>query len=149
MSGARSPWALHALLLVLALGLAGCGAAPIPTLPALPSAADAQKAVCDALTSVNTNVAGLANLSPASAVNDVKALRAQLDTWVQAIKAANQVLNRPNITELTTAYDSLALQINSLPDGQAIGATAEANIEAGVKTVQDALAQARTALSCP
>lgn len=139
---------LLVVLLLLTLSLAGCGE-QMPTLPALPSAAEAQKAVCDALTSVNSSVASLSNLSPTSTVNEVKALRAQVDTWVQAIKAANQVLNRPNITELTNAYDNLALQINSLPEGQAIGATAEANIEAGVKTVQDALTQARTALSCP
>lgn len=139
---------LLVVLLLLTLGLAGCGE-QMPTLPALPSAAEAQKAVCDALTSVNSTVAALRNLSPTSATSDVKALRAQVDTWVQAIKAANQVLNRPNITELTTAYDNLSMQITNLPDGQAIGATAEANIEAGVKTVQDALAQARTALSCP
>jgi hypothetical protein len=143
----RTQSLLLVVLLLLTLGLAGCGE-QMPTLPALPSAAEAQKIVCDALTSVNSSVASLSNLSPTSTVNEVKALRAQLDTWVQAIKAANQVLNRPNITELTTAYDNLALQINSLPDGQAIGATAEANIEAGVKVVQDAVAQARAALSC-
>lgn len=138
---------LLALALWLALSLAGCGE-QVPTLPALPSAADAQKGVCDALTGINSGVASLGNLSPTTTVNDVKALRAQVDTWVQAIKAANQVLNRPNITELTTAYDNLALQINNLPDGQAIGATAETNIEATVKSVQDAIAQARTALTC-
>jgi len=136
-------------VLLLALSLAGCGGNGLPTLPALPSAAEAQKAVCDALTSANTSVAALGNLNPTSTVNDVKALRGQVDTWVQAIKAANSVLNNANITELTTSYDNLSLQINSLPNGQAIGATAEANIETGVKTVQDAITQARTALSCP
>lgn len=139
---------LLVVLLLLTLSLAGCGE-QMPTLPALPSAAEAQTAVCTALTSVTNTVAALSNLSPTSAASEVKALRAQVDTWVQAIKAANQVLNQPNISELTTAYDNLSLQISGLPDGQAIGATAEANIEAGVKTVQDALSQARTALSCP
>jgi hypothetical protein len=140
--------ALLVVLLLVMLGLAGCDTSQMPTMPALPSAAEAQKAVCDALTGINSGVASLGNLSPTSTVSEVKALKTQVDTWVQAIKAANQVLNRPNITELTTAYDNLVLQINSLPDGQAIGATAEANIEAGVKTVQAAIAQARTALSC-
>lgn len=141
--------ALLAILLLLAVSLLGCGGNQLPTLPALPSAAEAQKAVCDALTSVNTNVAALGNLSPTSTANDVKALRGQVDTWVQAIKAANSVLNNANITELTNSYDNLSLQINNLPAGETIGATAEANIEAGVKTLQDAITQARTALSCP
>ena len=141
--------AVFAILLLLAVSLTGCGGNQLPTLPALPSAAEAQKAVCDALTSVNSNVTALSNLSPTSTVNDVKALRGQVDTWLQAIKAANSVLNNANITELTNSYDNLSLQINSLPNGETIGATAEANIEAGVKTVQDAIIQARTALSCP
>jgi len=141
--------AVLAMLFLLALVLAGCGSNQLPTLPALPSAAEAQKAVCDALTSVNSSVAALGNLNPASTVDDVKTLRAKVDTWVQAIKAANSVLNNTNITEMTNSYDNLSLQINSLPNGQAIGATAEANIEATVKTVQDAIIQARTTLSCP
>ena len=141
--------ALLAVLLLLAVSLAGCGGNGLPTLPALPSAAEAQKAVCDALTSVNSNVTALGNLSPTSTVNDVKALRGQVDTWVQAIKAANSVLNNANITELTTSYDNLSLQINNLPAGETIGATAEANIESGVKTLQETITQARTALSCP
>jgi len=140
--------ALLAILLLVMI-LAGCGGNQLPTLPPLPSAAEAQKIVCDALTSVNTNVTALGNINPSSTVNDVKALRGQVETWVQAIKAANSVLNNTNITELTNSYDNLSLQINSLPNGATIGATAEANIEVGVASMQAALVQARAALSCP
>jgi hypothetical protein len=98
---------------------------------------------------VNSSVASLGAIDAGTAVADVKALKARLDTAVQAIKAANTVLNRPGITDMTTAYDNLALQITGLPDGSTVSATAEANIEAGVAAVQSALGQARTALSCP
>ena len=144
----KKQYLLFALVLAALLSLAGCGG-QAPTLPALPSAADAQKALCDSLAGLNNSVASLANVDPSSAVNDIKALKANVDTAVQASKAANAVLNRPAITDLTTSYDNLALQINGLADGQTIGPVAEANIAAGVKTLQDALAQARTALSCP
>ena len=76
-------------------------------------------------------------------------MKANIDTAVQAVKAANAVLNRPTITEMTNAYDNLALQIANLPDGQAVSESAAANIAAGTAAVQTALGQARTALSCP
>lgn len=141
--------ALLAILLLLAVSLAGCGGNQLPTLPALPSAAEAQKAVCDGLTVVNSNVTSLGNISPSSTVNDIKALKANIDIGVQAIKAANSVLNRQAITDLTNNYDNLALQINGLTSGQVISPETEAQIEAGVASVQVALTQARTALSCP
>lgn len=143
------------LLLVLVLSTAGCSGGDtareraLPSLPPLPSAAEAQKAVCEGLTAVNGSVTALGNIDAATAVNDIKALKTQADTWVAAIKAANQVLNRPNISELTTAYDNLSLQITSLPDGAALGAAATTNIRSSVVAVQSALGQARTALNCP
>lgn len=137
------------LALLLTLVTAGCGATQLPTMPALPSAAEAQSAVCDSLTRINTSVGSLAAVNGSTAVADLKAIKASLDTAVQAIKAANGVLNRPTITELTNAYDNLALQISSLPDGSALSESARANIETGTAAVQTALGQARSALSCP
>jgi hypothetical protein len=137
------------LALLLTLTAAGCGATQLPTMPPLPSAAEAQSAVCNSLTGINNSVATLAAVDGSMAVADIKALKANIDTAVQAVKAANSVLNRPNITELTNAYDNLALQINNLPDGANLNESAMTNIRAGTVAVQTALGQARTALSCP
>jgi hypothetical protein len=57
------------------------------------------------------------------------------------------VLNRPNITDLTTQYDNLSATINGLSDNATVGETAAA-VQSGAVAVRDALTQARTALSC-
>ena len=129
------------------LSLAGCGGAQSPSAPALPSAADAQNAICTSLAVVNSGVDKLANINPSTTVADLKALKAPVDTAVAALKAANQVLNRPNITDLTTQYDSLSATINGLSDNATVGETAAA-VQSGAVAVRDAINQARTALSC-
>jgi alanyl-tRNA synthetase len=126
----------------------GCSAPQIPAVPNLPSAADAQKAVCDSLTAITAGVDRLAAVSANTTVADLKALKAPVDTAVAAIKAANQVLNQANITELTTSYDSLTATINQLPENAAVGETAT-RVQAGAVAVRDALSGARTALTCP
>lgn len=133
---------------ILALvSLAGCGGAQSPSAPALPSAADAQTAICTSLAAVNSGVDKLANINPSTTVADLKALKAPVDSAVAALKAANQVLNRPNITDLTTQYDSLSATINGLSDNASVGETAAA-VQSGAVAVRDAINQARTALSC-
>lgn len=133
--------------LVVVVILAGCSGAQSPSVPSLPSAADAQTAICTSLTAVASGVDKLANINPSTTVADLKALKAPVDTAVAALKAANQVLNRPNITDLTTQYDSLSATINGLSDNATVGETAAA-VQAGAVAVRDALAQARTALAC-
>ena len=137
---------VSALLLVL-VSLAGCGGAQSPAVPALPSAADAQNAICTSLAAVASGVDKLAEINPSTTVADLKALKAPVDTAVAALKAANQVLNRPNITDLTTQYDNLSATVNGLSDNATVGETAAA-VQAGAVAVRDALAQARTALAC-
>ena len=137
---------LSAVVLVL-VSLAGCGSTQVPSVPALPSAADAQKAVCVSLAAVTSGVDKLANVNASTTVADLKALKAPVDTAVAAIKGANQVLNQANITEMTTAYDNLTVTINGLSDNAAIGETAVA-VQAGAVAVRDALTHARTALAC-
>lgn len=138
--------AFSALLLAL-VSLGGCSGAESPSVPALPSAADAQKAICTSLAVVASGVDQLANINPSTTVADLKALKAPIDTAVAAVKAANQVLNRPNLTDLTTQYDNLSATINGLSDNATVGETAAA-VQAGAGAVRDALAQARTALAC-
>jgi uncharacterized phage infection (PIP) family protein YhgE len=138
---------LPALLLVI-VSLGGCGAEQLPAVPALPSAADAQKAVCDSLRAITSGVDQLANVNATTTVAELKSLKAPVDTAVAAIKAANQVLNQANITEMTTAYDNLTTTINQMPDNAAVGEMA-ASVQAGAVTVRTALGQARTALTCP
>ncbi len=137
------------LLLVVSLlalaGLAGCAEV---RLPALPSAAEAQTAICGSLAALTQRLERLARVDAAMSVADIQALKAQVDTAVEAIRAANQVLNRPAITDLTNSYDNLAATINRLPDDAALGAAAD-NVRSGAAGVLAALAQARTALSCP
>jgi hypothetical protein len=135
-----------ALAVLLVLG--GCSTPALPSVPNLPSAADAQKAVCDSLAAITSGVDQLATVDANTTVAELKALKAPVDTAVAAIKAANQVLNQANITELTTSYDNLTATIADLPDNAAIGETAAA-VQAGAVTVRGALGQARTALTCP
>ena len=140
--------ALYVAALLLALmSLAGCGGAQSPSAPALPSAADAQNAICTSLAAVTSGVDQLANINPSTTVADLKALKAPVDSAVAALKAANQVLNRPNITDLTTQYDSLSATINGLSDNASVGETAAA-VQSGAVAVRDAINQARTALAC-
>lgn len=138
---------LVSVLLLALMSLAGCGGAQAPSAPALPSAADAQNAICTSLAVVNTGVDRLANINPSTTVADLKALKAPVDSAVAALKAANQVLNRPNITDLTTQYDSLSATINGLSDNASVGETAAA-VKSGAVAVRDTINQARTALAC-
>jgi hypothetical protein len=119
----------------------------VPDVGALPSAADAQKAVCTGLGEVTAQLQRLATINASTTAADIKELKAPIDTAVAAVKAANQVLNQATITELTTQYDSLTATVNALPDNAAVGETAT-RIQEGAVAVQNALGQARTALNC-
>jgi hypothetical protein len=119
----------------------------LPDVGSLPSAADAQKAVCTGLGEVTAQLQRLATISASTTAADIKELKAPIDTAVAAVRAANQVLNQATITELTTQYDSLTETINALPDDAAAGEAAT-RIQQGAVAVQNALGQARTALSC-
>jgi hypothetical protein len=128
------------LVLTFALTiLAGCGGSA-------PSAADAQKQICTALTGLKANVDQFAATDPQTKVADIKALKAKVDPVVQNLKTINGVLKQPKIDEMVASYDSLSKSIDSL-SGETLGATSD-QIKAGSQTVSAAFDQANTALNC-
>lgn len=136
--------AFLAVMLVAAL-LAGCGEA----LPSLGGAeGSAQGALCQSVAAVRAATAQLSDINPDTRMSDVTAAKSRLDTLVEALRAANGVLQRPAINDMLTAYDGFSAQISALATQETLGPAVE-GLQQNLGAVNTALDQAKTALSCP
>lgn len=122
--------------------LAACSA------PSIPTAADAQKAVCQSLSRVAAGVDRLAAVNPQTKVAELKALKSQLDGVMQSVRTANTALNIAAVGQMVTAYDGLATQLNGLADNATIDDATAARIKQAVAGMQDSITQASAGLKC-
>lgn len=130
-----------ALLLLLAVALAGCDTTNAPT------AASAKSAVCQGVAAVQAAVGTLATVDANTRVSEVQGAKQKLDTAVEALRRANEVLNNENVTQIVTSYDSLSQSIAQVANQETLGAAAGAVQEASA-TVIATLNQASSALQC-
>lgn len=128
-------------MIILMLVLAGCNIT-------LPSADDAQQTICEALQNLAVSVDNLANVEIDANTDDVKELKARLDTPIQRVRSLNERLDSQALTDLLAAYDNATSTIDELPDGQPIGEDLVQQLGSGAEQVQAALGQATSALDC-
>ncbi|MBW7883565.1 MAG: hypothetical protein H3C34_13180 [Caldilineaceae bacterium] len=139
-------WWIIALL--VGLSVAGCttNSTEIPQVT-LPDAREVKSTVCQALESVKDTVRGLTTVNPETQVNDIKQLRQNVSTWVEAIRRANTVLQMQQMSELVTAYDRLGASIDQLNADQKVGDAAAA-VRGGATDLAAALERAYAVLEC-
>ena len=131
----------HLLLIVVVCGaLGGCA-------NGAPAVDEAQATLCQRLAELQRSVRQMADVSAETTVSELKALQAQLDGVVRAMRTANQVLRQTRIDELVAAYDNLVTTIDGLGSQERIG-EARSQIQAAVAQVQTAFDQANAALNC-
>ena len=126
---------------ILALVLTGCAG------NLRGAAGEAQGAVCQALANVSTPLDQLANVNAETTASDVKALKANADDALQAVRTANDRLKSERISDLLATYDELSRTIDELPDDATVG-DAVPRIQSAVAGVKSALDQATAALNC-
>lgn len=129
------------LMLSVAIGVTGC------SLENAPTAATAKAAVCQALGTVQATAGGLATVDANTRVSDLQGMKQRLDTAVEALRRANEVLQHEQVSQLVTSYDSLSQSIAQVANQETLGAAAGAIQSAGV-SVTGALNQANAALQC-
>lgn len=127
------------VLMIAALVLAGCSRGQ--------GSAEAQKAVCSAVSGLDSTVASLGHITPESTGAEIKALKSHLDTAMAALKTANGLMKSQAITTLLANYDSFSQQVNQLSDSESIG-DALGTIQPAIVQVNQALDQVSAALKC-
>ena len=127
------------------LVLAACGGAA----PSLGGAeGGAQAALCQSVAAVRAATVQLSDINATTSWNDVKAAKAQVDTLVEALRAANGILQRPAINDMLTQYDSFSAQLNAVSTQEALAPAVE-GLRQNMTAVNTALDQAKTTLGCP
>ncbi len=127
------------------LVLAACGGAA----PSLGGAeGGAQAALCQSVAAVRAATVQLSDINATTSLNDVKAAKAQVDTLVEALRAANGILQRPAINDMLTQYDSFSAQLNAVSTQEALAPAVE-GLRQNMTAVNTALDQAKTTLGCP
>lgn len=125
--------------------LSACGGAA-PSLGGAES--NAQTALCQPLAAVRTATAKLSDINAETSLNDIKSAKEGVDKLVEALRAANGVLQRPAINDLLTQYDSFSAQLAGLTSQEQLGPALD-NLRASVSGVNAALDQANSTLGCP
>ena len=127
------------------LVLAACGGAA----PSLGGAeGGAQAALCQSVAAVRAATVQLSDINATTSLNDVKAAKAQVDTLVEALRAANGILQRPAINDMLTQYDSFSAQLNAVSTQESLAPAVE-GLRQNMTAVNTALDQAKTTLGCP
>lgn len=137
-------FAVTSVMAGVLLLLSACGGAP--SLGGGDS--NAQTVLCQPLAAVRTATAKLSDINAETSLNDIKSAKEGVDKLVEALRAANGVLQRPAINDLLTQYDSFSAQVAGLTSQEQIGPAVD-NLRASVSAVNAALDQANSTLGCP
>lgn len=129
------------LILLVGFGVAGCNLENAPT------AAGARAAVCQGLAAVQGAAGGLAAVDANTRVSEVEGVKQRLNTAVEALRRANEVLQNEQVTQLVTSYDGLSQSIAQVANQETLGAAAGA-VQGASASLLGALNQANTALQC-
>jgi len=129
------------LLLCLPLLAAGCNLEQAPTL------GDAKQAVCQSLSALRDGSTQLATISPDTTVAELRGVRNNLNTLVEAARTANTVMQSQAITDMVEAYGNFSRTLDGLNPDQRVGDAATA-LQGSATNIVAALDRAYSSLSC-
>lgn len=129
------------LLLCLPLLAAGCN------LEQTPSLGDAKQAVCQSLVALSEGTTRLATISPDTTVAELRNVRNNLNTLVEAARTANTVMQSQAITDMVDAYGNFSRTLDGLNPDQRVG-DAAGSLQTYSTNIVSALNQAYDSLSC-
>ena len=133
---------LTAVMMVALLALTACGGVSGG------AEGGAQAALCQSVAAVRSATVQLSDIKADANLDDIKAAKANLDKLVEALRAANGVLQRPAINDMLTQYDQYSAQLSAISTQEAL-APAVDSLRQNMGAVNTALDQAKTALGCP
>ncbi len=129
------------LLLCLPLLAAGCNLEQAPTL------GDAKQAVCQSLVALREGTTRLTTISPDTTVAELRNVRNNLNTLVEAARTANTVMQSQAITDMVDAYGNFSRTLDGLNPDQRVG-DAAASLQTYSANIVSALNQAYDSLAC-
>lgn len=129
------------LLLCLPLLAAGCNLEQAPTL------GDAKQAVCQSLVALREGTTRLTTISPDTTVAELRNVRNNLNTLVEAARTANTVMQSQAITDMVDAYGNFSRTLDGLNPDQRVG-DAAASLQTYSTNIVSALNRAYDSLSC-
>lgn len=129
------------LLLCLPLLAAGCNLEQAPTL------GDAKQAVCQSLVALREGTTRLTTISPDTTVAELRNVRNNLNTLVEAARTANTVMQSQAITDMVDAYGNFSRTLDGLNPDQRVG-DAAASLQTYSVNIVSALNQAYDSLAC-
>lgn len=121
--------------------VAGCSLEQAPTL------ADGKRAVCQSLDALRGATTNMKAISPDTTVAELRSLRGNLNTLVEAARTANTVMQSQAITDMVAAYGAFSRTLDGLDPDQRVGDAAAA-LQSSAAGVVTALDQAYTSLAC-
>jgi hypothetical protein len=107
----------------------------------------AESAVCNDLSSVQSSVNDLKNLSSSSTVSDAQTAVNNVKGSLDQLDSSADSAVQGQVDSLKSGFSSLQSAIQNIPSGQTLGVTATA-IQAGVSGVQQALDQVGSKGNC-
>src|SRR5690606_35269900 len=129
------------LLLCLPLLTAGCNLEQAPTL------GDAKQAVCQSLVALREGTTRLTTISPDTTVAELRNVRNNLNTLVEAARTANTVMQSQAITDMVDAYGNFSRTLDGLNPDQRVG-DAASSLQTYAANIVSALNQAYDSLAC-
>ncbi len=129
------------LLLCLPLSAAGCNLEQAPTL------GDAKQAVCQSLVALREGTTRLTTISPDTTVAELRNVRNNLNTLVEAARTANTVMQSQAITDMVDAYGNFSRTLDGLNPDQRVG-DAASSLQTYAANIVSALNQAYDSLAC-
>ena len=129
------------LLLCLPLLTAGCNPEQAPTL------GDAKQAVCQSLVALREGTTRLTTISPDTTVAELRNVRNNLNTLVEAARTANTVMQSQAITDMVDAYGNFSRTLDGLNPDQRVG-DAAASLQTYSANIVSALNRGYDSLAC-
>ncbi len=137
----RFQYSVLILTLLLSVLLSACSLEQAPTL------ADGKRAVCQSLDALRQATTNLSTISPDTTVAEVREIRNNLNTLVEAARSANTVMQSQAITDMVEAYGNFSRTLDGLNPDQRVGDAATA-LSSSAANIVAALDRAYSSLSC-
>ena len=122
------------------LGLAGCGSDT-------PSQSEAESAACDAITSVESALDGVAGLNADSTVDEAKQAQQELDDAITGLEEAATDLTAADQAALQAGGEAISSAIDAASGSDTLGTNGQA-IASASGTLKEAVGQISNGLSC-
>lgn len=108
---------------------------------------EARQAICQALNSLRSAAVNLTEIDRNTSVAQVQEIRGSVAKLIEAARAANTVLQNPQITEMVNSFEEFSRTVDGLNPEQRLG-DAAVGLQASATQVVSALDQSYQALQC-